>query len=368
MQAFVWDTYFVTGIAEVDGQHFHLVELLNNFGHLITNNALRVEEVQRLFTELDEYAVYHFHEEEMIMKNAGIAAHFFVEHIQGHHLFLEKVADMRESIAVENLSSARQLLDFLTHWIIYHILGMDQNMARQLELIESGYTPEEAFKKASCAVDRATAVLLNALSNLFMQVSDRNNELKLLNKTLEIKVEQRTQELQEANQHLEHISKTDPLTSLPNRRYAMSHLSALWEKALCQNNSLSCLMIDADHFKAVNDTYGHDMGDKVLIALSQNLQQMLRNDDTLCRLGGDEFLIICENTDIAGAKYIAQLLCDSVSKLSVATGTGSWTGSISIGAASKQDNMRQIDELIKMADQGVYLAKEAGKNCVKSVL
>jgi len=368
MKPFVWDRNFVTEIAEIDGQHFHLVELINNFGHLLTNNELRLEEVQRLFTELEEYAFYHFNEEEMLMRNAGIADHFFVEHLQAHQFFLEKITEMHNDLVIADLNSIRQLLDFLTYWLVYHILGMDQNMAKQLKLIESGYTAEEAFKKESCAVNSATAALLNALSNLFMQVSDRNEELKSLNKTLEVKVEQRTQELQEANQHLEQISKTDPLTNLPNRRYARHHLSALWDSAFSKNTPLSCLMIDADHFKAVNDTYGHDMGDKVLIALSQNLQQMLRNDDTLCRLGGDEFLVICENTDIVGAKYIAQLLRDSVSKLSVATGTGSWSGSISIGVASKQDNMQKMDELIKMADQGVYLAKEAGKNCVKSVL
>lgn len=368
MKPFVWDTNFVTGIAEVDKQHFHLVELINNFGRLFTQNELPLEEVERLFTELEEYTVYHFREEEMHMKNCGISKDFLVKHIQAHQYFLAKITEMKNDVEIANLTSVQQLLDFLMYWLVYHILGMDQNMTRQLKLIENGYTAEDAFHKESGDVNSATEALLNALSNLFMQVSDRNEELKSLNKTLEVKVEQRTQELRDANQHLELVSKTDSLTNLPNRRYAMSHLSTLWAEAQCKKTPLSCLMIDADHFKAVNDTFGHDMGDKVLIALSQNIQQALRNDDTLCRLGGDEFLVICDNTDIVGAKHIAQLLRDSISKLSVATGTGRWSGSISIGVASKQHYMQKIDELIKMADQGVYLAKEAGKNCVKSVL
>lgn len=368
MKPFVWDTHFVTGVAEVDKQHFHLVELINNFGHLLTQNELCMEEVELLFSELDEYAVYHFYEEEMLMKDAGIDVRHLVEHIQAHHVFLAKITELHEDLAISDLSSTRQILNFLTHWLVYHILGMDQNMAKQLKLIDNGYTPEEAFNREKSDLNSATEALLNALSHLFKQVSERNDELKFLNKTLEAKVENRTQELRKANLHLEHISKTDPLTNLPNRRHAMSHLSALWEEAFSKNTPLSCLMIDADHFKAVNDNYGHDMGDKVLIALTKNLQQMLRNDDMLCRLGGDEFLVICENTDIAGAKYLAQLLRDSVAKLRVTTGNGSWSGSISVGVASKQDDMQQIDELIKMADQGVYLAKDAGKNCVRSVL
>ena len=78
-------------------------------------------------------------------------------------------------------------------------------------------------------------------------------------------------------------------------------------------------------------------------------------------------MVICDNTDFAGAKYAAQLLCDAVAEHKVQIGKGSWFGSVSIDVASKQDHMRDMDELIKMADQGVYLAKEAGKNCVRSI-
>ena len=85
-------------------------------------------------------------------------------------------------------------------------------------------------------------------------------------------------------------------------------------------------MIDADHFKVVNDTDRHDAGDQVLMAFSQQLKNRLRNNDIVCRLGGDKFLVICENTDFSGGNYIAQLLCDAVSKLKVQQGDIIWLG------------------------------------------
>jgi diguanylate cyclase (GGDEF)-like protein/hemerythrin-like metal-binding protein len=366
-ESFRWDTYFVTGVKEVDEQHLYLVGLINQFGHLLAKNKLSLEDIESVYQELQDYTVYHFQEEEKIMETAGIDPRFYGQHIKVHADFLLKITEMHSEISVENPAGSIHLLEFLTHWLVYHILGMDQNMARQLTAIQNGSSAAQAFEAESTEVDSATEALLSSLSSLFQQVSEGNKELHLLNQTLEIKVAQRTQALEEANQHLEQLAITDMLTNLPNRRYAITHLTVLWEKALQNNRPLSCLMIDADHFKVVNDTYGHDAGDDVLIALSQQLQQTLRNDDIVCRLGGDEFLVICENTDIVGAKHIAQLLLDAVGELNVRVGEGHWAGSVSIGVASKQDNMQQMEALIKMADQGVYLAKKAGKNCAKSI-
>ncbi|MCW8994427.1 MAG: bacteriohemerythrin [Psychromonas sp.] len=367
MEAFTWDKSFVTGLDGVDQQHFYLVGLINQFGKLLAQNELSEKELESIFQELHDYTFYHFQHEEKLMKRAGIDFQFFSLHSDAHQNFLLEITVMQAEISVDNNASLRDFFDFLTHWLAYHILGMDQNMARQIAAIENGCSPEQAYQATSIEVDDATEALLRALNYMFKQVSERNKELHQLNKTLEMQVAQRTQALLEANQHLQRIAVTDVLTELPNRRYAMSHLSLLWGKAEQQNNPLSCLMIDVDYFKEVNDKYGHCAGDQVLIELSQRLQQTLRTDDIICRLGGDEFLVICENTDFAGARYIAQLLCSSVAELKVNVGKGgTWFGSVSIGVATKQDKMLEMDELIKMADQGVYQAKKAGKSCVKS--
>ncbi|WP_019612925.1 GGDEF domain-containing protein [Psychromonas ossibalaenae] len=368
MESFCWDTYYITGLEEVDQQHFYMVKLINKFGDLLAQNELLMEDISRVFNELYDYTVYHFREEELMMRNAGIDPRFLSHHIETHQEFIYKLTTMNNEVSLDNPSSLRNLFEFLTQWLVYHILGMDQNMARQLEKIKSGCSAEIAYEAQDTAEDKATEALLKALSKLFQQVSDRNTELLQLNQTLELKVVQRTEALQAANKHLEQLAVTDVLTNLPNRRYAMSHLSTLWEKAKQEKQPLSCLMIDADHFKDVNDRYGHDSGDLVLTELSLKLQQTLRNDDTVCRLGGDEFLVICENTDFSGAEHIARLLHEAVAELQVVFVGGAWPGSVSIGVASRQPDMSEFEELIKLADQGVYLAKEAGKNCVRSVL
>ncbi len=113
-------------------------------------------------------------------------------------------------------------------------------------------------------------------------------------------MEERTRQLVEANKQLEVLSYTDALTQLPNRRCAIQTLKELWNDASLADAPLVCIMIDADYFKQVNDSCGHEAGDVVLKELSHTLKHSFRSDDIVCRLGGDEFLVICPNTDLAG--------------------------------------------------------------------
>jgi diguanylate cyclase (GGDEF)-like protein len=202
---------------------------------------------------------------------------------------------------------------------------------------------------------------------IFLPVSARNKELIKLNNSLEEKVALRTRELSEANLHLEELSLTDVLTALPNRRHAMRSLASLWHESVQDDLPLACVMIDADHFKDVNDSYGHDAGDVVLIELAKTLQDAFRTDDIVCRLGGDEFFVICPYTDKAGGLHIAELARKAVSELRVPTGGEPWHGSISVGVASRAPEITSYEALIKAADKGVYAAKQAGKNCVRSI-
>lgn len=183
---------------------------------------------------------------------------------------------------------------------------------------------------------------------------------------LEKKVKERTRELQKANLELIEISLTDVLTNLPNRRHAMQQLKKYWDESTQSGDAISLMMIDADHFKAVNDTYGHDAGDIVLCLVARELQSSVRTDDLVCRLGGDEFLVICPKTDDSGVLNIAEIVRKNISQLKVETGDGYWNGSVSIGIATRQHAMESYESLIKAADKGVYAAKRAGKNCVRT--
>ena len=177
----------------------------------------------------------------------------------------------------------------------------------------------------------------------------------------------KTLALSKANQKLGELALTDVLTGLSNRRYAMQNLKRLWGESIENNFPLACMMIDADGFKKVNDSYGHDAGDVVLCQLATELKDIVRTDDIVCRLGGDEFFIICPDTNEEGAMNIANIVHAKISLMTVKVADGVWHGSISIGVAVKTDSMKNLEELIKAADLGVYAAKSAGKNCVRIV-
>ena len=366
MESFHWDKAFITGLAEVDEQHHHLVDLINQFGEMLAKNELHFDDIEGIFKQLADYAQFHFQDEEELMSKKGIDPRHLDSHIQIHQGFLQEVTTLHSELSPQNMHSAENLFKFLTYWLAYHILGSDQNMARQIDSIRSGLTASEAYEKDEKRLDSATEPLLKALNGLFNQVALRNKELVNLNLTLEEKVTERTKDLQEANLQLEELSLTDVLTGLPNRRHALRQLSALWKESEQENIPLSCMMIDADHFKEVNDTYGHDAGDDVLRELASTLQHAVRNDDIVCRLGGDEFLILCPNTDHNGGMYIAEIIRKQVAELRVTTGSGVWQGSISVGFATRSDKTENHEALIKQADEGVYMAKRDGKNCVRT--
>ena len=159
------------------------------------------------------------------------------------------------------------------------------------------------------------------------------------------------------------------MTKLPNRRHAIQTLEQLFNEAKLNNKPLACMMVDADHFKEINDTFGHDAGDLVLVKLSQTLVYSVRNDDLVCRLGGDEFLIICPNTDLSGGMILGEIIRKKVAELYVPiTKTNGWHGSVSIGVAELREEMKSYKDLIKVADDSVYVSKREGKNRVSTVL
>jgi hemerythrin len=365
--SFKWSDAFLTGIEEVDSQHYRLVDLINQYGDLIANNDVDTEVIDTLYKKLVEYTQYHFKEEEEIMSSYHLDHRHLSSHKEAHRQFLNEISTIYSNVSNQDVGSATSLLSLLIHWLAFHILGKDVEMSKQIEAIRQGATHEQAYQKYGRMMENNPEPLVEALNGLFEQVSMRNKELRHLNENLELKVAQRTEELKIANKKLEAISLTDALTQLPNRRYAMKGLQALWEESQLEGIPLACMMIDADHFKQVNDTYGHDCGDKVLIELAHTLSDSLRTDDMVCRLGGDEFVVICPNTDLDDAVKVAETMRVKISELKVEFDGGDWHGSVSIGVAARRHDMEGFEALIKVADQGVYQAKRAGKNCCRSV-
>lgn len=364
-KSFKWDQYFETGLEEVDEQHQSLVNIVNRYSSLLAENHVSLDEIRLALFELSRYSEYHFKEEEKLMREVGISALHLEEHIQVHRTFMSEVFSMQAFIHDVDDRSAVQLLEFLIHWLAYHILGIDQNMARQVIAIRSGMSAEEAYAKEEREKNAATEPLLNALNALFDQVSERNRELVKLNQSLEEKVIERTQQLYQVNRQLEALSMTDSLTGLPNRRKAMRQLVLHWNLAQDNQQPFVCVMIDIDGFKAVNDHHGHDVGDKVLTTIANMLRDHFRSDDLVCRLGGDEFLVICPETNTAGGVYIAEQVCRAIQQQVISLENNiRWQGSVSMGVAAFASNMKDHHELLRAADQAVYLAKNSGKNRV----
>ncbi|MCY2958778.1 MAG: diguanylate cyclase [Planctomycetota bacterium] len=164
---------------------------------------------------------------------------------------------------------------------------------------------------------------------------------------------------------LRNAAHTDPLTELPNRRYAMARLEAEWETSHPGGGRpLSAILIDIDHFKKVNDTYGHDVGDLVLKAVAVALRTNTRQGEEAARLGGEEFFVVCANTNEEQALIAGERLRSAI-ETQVIHGLG-FQGSvtISVGVAQRTPDMTNQDALIKASDHAVYAAKAAGRNRV----
>ncbi len=170
-----------------------------------------------------------------------------------------------------------------------------------------------------------------------------------------------------ANRNLQNMAMTDFLTGLPNRRNALLRLKNLVAEVKRYREPLSCLIIDIDHFKKINDTYGHDSGDTVLKKLSQLLEEKARSYDIVSRWGGEEFLIICARSGPTDSFQLAERLRQTVEQYSICPSDEIEAKvTISIGVASWTPDLQSEDELIKEADTYLYLAKKNGRNRVEA--
>jgi diguanylate cyclase (GGDEF)-like protein len=170
-------------------------------------------------------------------------------------------------------------------------------------------------------------------------------------------------ELSAANERLQGQALSDALTGLPNRRFAMERLEQEWALTKRGDRTLSCLMVDVDHFKSINDTYGHQVGDDALKLVADTLRRAARTQDIVCRYGGEEFLVICPDTDAQAAVQCAERLRTNVAAqgLHLQDG-GEHKMTVSIGVAEKNESTNTLEALLIRADNNLYAAKDVGRN------
>ena len=159
---------------------------------------------------------------------------------------------------------------------------------------------------------------------------------------------------------------TDALTSLFNRRYMESHLGTLVEQASARNKPLAVLVLDIDYFKSINDSHGHDAGDDVLREFALRIKRSIRGIDLACRYGGEEFVIVMPETDMAVAAMVAERLRRRIAAepFAIQQGARSIPVTISIGLAALRGKNENAATVLKRADQALYRAKRDGRNRV----
>ncbi len=170
--------------------------------------------------------------------------------------------------------------------------------------------------------------------------------------------------LDEANKKLHLMATTDELTGLTNRRAAMALLADQWAAACRHPEPMSCVMLDIDHFKSFNDTHGHAVGDLVLRETAQTLAKTARQEERVCRVGGEEFLVLCPHAKAAEAAVAAERMRKAIEAHVFKAESGDLSVTISLGVAQREEGMAAADDLLRASDDALYAAKEAGRNKV----
>jgi diguanylate cyclase (GGDEF)-like protein len=195
----------------------------------------------------------------------------------------------------------------------------------------------------------------NKLLENFKQLEAEHNKAK---RALEIKEIELKAVLAQAHE----IRDTDVLTFLPNRRRIIVDLQEEVIRSSRYDTPLSISLVDIDHFKSVNDTYGHVTGDEVLRTISARLREQIRHPDTIGRYGGEEFLIVLPNSDIKAASEQASRLCQKIRALQVASNDHVLSITISIGVAQYNIGQENWEQFLHRADTAMYKAKNSGRN------
>ncbi len=182
--------------------------------------------------------------------------------------------------------------------------------------------------------------------------------------TNQLSVIEANDSLEESVSELKELSITDSLTGIYNRRYFFNTCTNLISIANREDTKISFLMIDIDHFKQVNDTYGHQFGDTVLVQVVQEMKGVLRDSDILARVGGEEFAVLLHRSSLDNARKTGEKIREAVERALFLHGESSIKVTVSIGVATLNKSNNLIEKLYKAADERLYEAKNSGRNRV----
>lgn len=226
------------------------------------------------------------------------------------------------------------------------------------------FTKKHSFKEMRSVLvmpliggDRVAGTFVLGAERPELFTQDKREMLRVISNQVAV-----TMQNAEMVQKLEEMATTDGLTGLSNHRTFQERLSQMMERAKRAGRKLSVILTDIDHFKGVNDTYGHPVGDQVLKQVSKVLGNSVRNIDVVARYGGEEFALVLEETDSSGALLLADRIREQVGALRFESDQGPFKCTISLGVAVYPEHGDHKQVLVEHADQALYRAKEGGRN------
>jgi diguanylate cyclase (GGDEF)-like protein len=253
---------------------------------------------------------------------------------------------------------------------------VDERPADALAFVRKSFLESYQISEADCdTMMNDISTRTKEVASLFeVNISEGANNfeavLKRANETLvdlTLRSQQQAEKLQKQNIKLKEQAATDGLTGLGNRASFDQFIAKEFASALESGKAISLLMIDVDHFKKVNDQFGHPVGDQVLKLLGQMLRQAARPGDMAARYGGEELALVMPNTPKLAAAAVAEKIRKAVAAKAMVFGNSTVPVTVSIGVASVEHRLpfKEMAHLVKAADLAVYAAKHLGRNCVK---
>ncbi len=339
------------GLATRQEKNEFFLFAIQAFLTFINDFALDIKELKSDVFKQKLVELENLFEQDQKMKKTASAFH-------KHRKRIRRFVDRQNQYLAEREKELKDIIDLLAKAMVtldtdnqqYH-----QKIYRQSEKIE-GFTRLDDIKRLKQA-------LIDEVDNIRRTVRAKQHRDSKQLKHLSRQVSTLNHELKKAK----FDSVTDGLTGVFNRKALDQHLQGLLEQNKQTPTEFAILIIDIDDFKGINDAYGHSTGDRVLLALAQKCQGLIRNDDFISRYGGEEFVIVLPNASLANAIKKAELICKSVADTRYALHDNkdveilSITVSIGISAYQNDDT---IETVMGRADKALYAAKGAGKNRV----
>ena len=228
------------------------------------------------------------------------------------------------------------------------------------DLIDAFNTMADHLSASERKKQEAFDDLQKSRDELEIRVEQRTRDLKEINDRMSIEISERIR----AQKALEEAAMTDPLTNLLNRRAMMAHLQHQVARNQRNDVPFSILLADLDHFKTVNDTFGHGAGDLVLMEMAKRFSSLVRGQDIVSRWGGEEFFILLPETAVEGGRIVAEKICNRIAGEPFYWGGKTIFLTISIGVAAYNKGA-SLDDCIRKADAFLYKAKQFGRNRVE---